>query len=109
MYKGYSSHLLIYYVDNKVLLSFLWRFQDMYCVDFIQIALFKSSGDIYWSPLPFLLLDELLVKRDSDGFFPRRLEGTCRSSDSYNSTDSSLNIVNCQLAWLGFLTSSWVL
>ena len=45
-------------------------------------------------------------KRDSNDLLSRRLVG--RFSDmSYNSTDSSLNIVNWQLAWLGFLTSSW--
>ena len=49
--------------------------------------------------------DKLSVnKRNSIGFFSRRIVG--RSSDrSYNSTDSSLNILNCQLAWLGFFTS----
>ena len=34
------------YVENMLPLSFLWRFQDMYCVDFIENALFISSGDI---------------------------------------------------------------
>ena len=38
-------------------------------VEFIENALFKSSGEICWSPLPSSLLDELLLdKRDSDGF-----------------------------------------
>ena len=61
------------------------------CVDFVENALFRSQGDIC---LPSLLLDRLSMgKRDSDGFFSRRLVCTCRSSDrSYNSTDSSLNI-----------------
>ena len=98
------------YVENAVPLSFLWRSQDMHCVDFVEIALFKSSGDICWSP-SFLIAssDELSVnKRDIDGFFSRRV--VSRSSDrSYNSTDSSLNILNLtvttQLAWLDFLTS----
>ena len=76
--------------ENKGPLSSLWHSQDMYCV---EIALFKSSGDICWIPLPSSLLDKLSVnKRDSDGFFSRRLP--CRSSDrSYNLTDSVLNIV----------------
>ena len=34
------------YVENMVPLSFLWPSQDMHCVDFVEIALFKSSGDI---------------------------------------------------------------
>ena len=101
VYHHTSCHIPRLYVENKVLLSFLWRSQDMYCVDLVGNALFKSSGDICWSPLPSSLLDELLVnKRDSDGFFSRRL--VSRSSDrSYNSTDSSLNTVNS----VSFLTS----
>ena len=39
----YIPHL---YIDIKVPLGFLWRFQDTHCVDFIENALFKSSGDI---------------------------------------------------------------
>ena len=54
MCEGYSNHfvcLSVYllprlYIKNKVPLSFLWRSLDMYCVDFIEITLFKSSGDI---------------------------------------------------------------
>ena len=92
------------YVENTVSLSFLWRSQYMYGVDFVENALFNSSGDICWSPAFFASCDELSVnKGDSDGFFTRRL--VSRSSDrSFNSTESSLNMVNCQLAWLGFLT-----
>ena len=41
-----SCHIPCLYVENKVLLSFLWRSQDMYCVDLVGNALFKSSGDI---------------------------------------------------------------
>ena len=40
---GYIPHL---YVENKMPLGFLWRFQDMHCVAFVENALFKSSGDI---------------------------------------------------------------
>ena len=67
-------------------LGFIWCFQDMNCVDFVENALFKSSGEIYRPSLPSLLLDELSMdKRDNDDFFSRRL--VCRSSDSsYNST-----------------------
>ena len=50
-------------------------------MDFAENALFKSSGDICWSPLPSLLLGQLSVdKRDSDGFFSSRL--ACRTSDT---------------------------
>ena len=34
------------YVKNKMPLGFPWHFQGMYCVDFVENALFKSSGDI---------------------------------------------------------------
>ena len=100
-----SCYILRLYVENTVPLSFLWRSQHMYCVDFVENALFKSSGDICWSPAFFASCDELSAnKGDIDGFFSRRL--VSRSSDrSFNSTDSSLNTVNCQLAWLGSLTS----
>ena len=55
-------------------LGFLCWSQHMYCVDFIENTLFKSYGDICWSSLPSLLLDQLSMdKRDSDGFFLRRL------------------------------------
>ena len=58
----------------------------MYCVDFVENALFKS-GDICLPPLPSLLLSA--DKRDSNGFFLRK--PVCRTSDSfYNSTGSSL-------------------
>ena len=40
---GYIPHL---YVENKVPLGFLWCFQDMHCVAFVENALFKSSGNI---------------------------------------------------------------
>ena len=45
------------YVANKVPLSFLWHFQCRYYVDFVENALFKSFGDICWSPWPSSLLD----------------------------------------------------
>ena len=52
--------------------------------------------------LPSSLLDQLTMdKRDSDGFFSRRLVCTCKSSDSsYNSTDSSLITVDYQQRFL---------
>ena len=63
-------------------------------------ALFKSSGDICWSPWPFSLLDELSMdESDSDGLFSRRL--VCRSTDSsYDLTDSSLVTEDYQLWFL---------
>ena len=93
----YIPHL---YVENKVPLSFLCHFLHMYCVDFIKNALFRSSCNICWPPLPSLLLDRLSMdKRGSDGFVSRWL--AYRSSNkSYNSTDSSLVMVNCQLPFL---------
>ena len=95
----YIPHL---YTENKVPLSFLCHFLLMYCVGFAENALFRSSGDICWSLLPFSLLDRIsLDKIVSDGFFSRWLVPTCRSSDrSYNSTGWSLDWVNCQvLTW----------
>ena len=78
---------------------------QMYCVDFVENALFKSSADIYWLPLPSSLLDELSMdKRDSDGFFSNRI--VCRTSDSsHNSTDLSLVEVDYQLRFLALTTS----
>ena len=43
-------------------------------MDFAENALFKSSGIICQTQLPFSLPDELSMdKRDSDGFFSTRL------------------------------------
>ena len=86
----------------------LWCFQDMHCVDFVENTLFKSSGDIFWPPLPSSLLDKLSMdKRDSNGFVSWRL--VCRCSDSsYNLADSSLVTVDYQLCFLP-LTSLCVL
>ena len=41
-----SCYIPCLYVENTVPLSFLQRSQDMHCVDFVENALFKSSGDI---------------------------------------------------------------
>ena len=41
-----SCHIPRLYVESKVPLSFLWRSQDVHCVDFVENALIKSSGDI---------------------------------------------------------------
>ena len=86
------------YVENWVPIGFLCHSQHMYCVDFVENALFKSSGKICWSPLPYSLLDELSTeKRDNDGFLSRRL--ACRTSNgSYNLIDSSLATVQSFLA-----------
>ena len=54
MHKGYSVCVCVclcvcyhdscfiprLYVENMVLLSFLWHSQDVHCVDFVEIALF---------------------------------------------------------------------
>ena len=118
MREGYSSHPMCVpvcywascyiprlYVESWVPLGFLCCSQHMHCVDFIENALFKSSGEICWSPLPSSLLDELSMdKRDSNGFFSRRL--ACRTNDrSYNSTDSSLVTVDYQQCLLACLCS----
>ena len=78
-------HVPCLYVENKVPLGFLWHFQGMHSVAFVENTLFKSSG----KTLPSSLLDKLSMdKRDSNGFFSRRL--VCRPSDrSYNSTNST--------------------
>ena len=93
-----STYLI--FRQNSVSLGFPYCFQRMHCVDFAENALFKSSGDICWSPPPSLLLGQLSVnKRDSDGFFSSKLE--CRTSDSsYNSTDSSLVTVDYQQSFV---------
>ena len=90
------------YVESRVPLGFLNCSQRVYCVDFVETTLFKSSGETCWSPLPSLLLEELSMdKRDSDGFFLRRLG--CRTNDrSYNSNDSSLVTVDYQQSFLVF-------
>ena len=55
MHEGYSSHsvcecvcvsIAATHVENKVPSGFLWYFQDMNCVNFIENTLFKSYGDI---------------------------------------------------------------
>ena len=74
----------------------------MYCVDFVENTLFKSSGESCWLPLPSSLLNELSMdKRDSNGFFLRRL--ACRTNNrsyTFNSTDSSLVTVDYQQSFL---------
>jgi hypothetical protein len=91
------------YVENKVPLGFSWQCQRMYCVDFVEHALFKSSGDICWSP-PFSPLDDLSVdETDSDQFISRLIVQVRRSSDSsYNSNESSLLTVDYQPLFLDF-------
>ena len=41
-----NCHILGLHIENKVPLGFSWQSQHMYCVDFVENALFKSSGDI---------------------------------------------------------------
>ena len=83
-------------------LGFLCCSQHMCCVHFVENILFKSSGEVCWSHLPSSLLDEFLMdKRDSDGFFLRRL--ACRTNNrsyTFNSTDSSLVTVDYQQSFL---------
>jgi hypothetical protein len=66
-----NCHILGLNVENKVPLGFSWQSQCMYCtcVDFIENASFKTSGDICWSPPPSSLRDELSIdETDSDWF-----------------------------------------
>ena len=104
MHEGYDSRFMcvcyhtscyIRWKQGAVRLSMAFSIYALY----VENALFKSSGDICWPPLPSSLLDELsMYKRDSDGFFSRRL--VCRYSDSsYNLTDLTLVIDH----WLRFL------
>ena len=69
-----SHYIPCLYVENKVRLSLLWH---MYCVAFFENTLFRSSGNNCCASLPSSLLNELSMnKRDSDGFFSRRLVWT---------------------------------
>ena len=47
-------------------------------MDFVENALFKSSGDICSPPLPSFLDKLTMDKQDSDGFISRRI--VCRTS-----------------------------
>ena len=95
-----TATYLVFFVEIQVSLGFPCCFQRMHRVDFTENALFKSSGNICWSPLPSSLLGQLSVdKLDSDGFFSSRL--VFRTSDnSYNSTDSSLVKVDYQQSFV---------
>ena len=43
------------------------RINTIYYLDFVEIALFKTSGDICGSPLPSWLLDKLFVNKEVEG------------------------------------------
>ena len=93
------------YDANKVPLDFLRHFQGMYCVNFVENASFKSSGDICWPLWPSLLLDELSIdERDSDGFISRLILVVC---SSYNLIDSSLITLGYQLHFLALDLLIW--
>ena len=49
-----SCYIPRLYVEIQVSLGFLCWSSRMYCVDFVENALFKSSGEICWSPRCFL-------------------------------------------------------
>ena len=100
VYHHASCYIPRLYVENTVPLSFLHCFLLVYCVYFTEKALFGSSGDICWSPLPFSILDRISMdKIVSNGFFSRRLVHWS-SNRSNNSTGWSLDRVNCQLRWM---------
>jgi hypothetical protein len=81
-----------------------FQHNNMHCVDVIENALFKSSGNNCWPHLPSLLLDELSIdERDSDRLISSLV--VCRSSNSScNLTDSSLLTVDCELCFLALLS-----
>ena len=88
-----------FFTDIHVSLGLLCCFQCMHCVDFVEDALFKSNGNICWSPLPPFLDQLSMDKRNSNGFFSSRL--VCRTSDSScNSTDWSLVTVDYQPSFM---------
>ena len=101
--EGYSSRVCVRYHASCYIprlcwnQGFIWRFQHMPFVEnqFWQHLLSTSAFFTFWRALD---------GQNSDGFFSKRL--VCRSSErSYDSTDSSLAIVNCQtmLLALNFL------
>ena len=92
-----------------MLLGFSWRFQAMHCVDFVENALFKSSGVICWSPPPSSLPGELSMdKRDSDGFFST--QKVCMVSHrSNNTTGSSRIVAHWQRSFLAVQTADTAL
>ena len=97
-----SCYIPRLYVENiKAPLSFLCNFLHMYCVDFIENALFRSSSNICWPPLPSLLLDRLLMDKRESGWLCFNMIIVCRSRDkSYNLTGSSLDMVKFMSAML---------
>ena len=94
-----SCYIPRLYIENKMPLNFLWHFLYIYCMcGFFQKHFVQK---IWWHlliTLAFFTSWEILMdKTDNDGFCSRWL--ACRSYDrSYNSTDTSLVIVNCQLS-----------
>ncbi len=95
-----NCHILGLYIENKVPLGFSWQFQCMYCVNFIKNALFKSSGDICWPPLPSSLLGELSIdERDSDRFISILV--VSRSSDSSSLLQALIQKFCMEGGWWG--------
>ena len=41
-----NIYVLGLYIENKVPLGFQWHFHDNLCMDFVNKALFKCSGNI---------------------------------------------------------------
>ena len=88
------------YIESKVLLGFLWHFQDMHCVDFIKTLCSKVL--LTFADLLRFLTSSRLMKRDGEHFISR-LVVYSSSDSSYNSTDSSLVIVGYRLRFLALL------
>ena len=62
-----SCYIPRLYIENKVLLGFLWRFQDMDSLKMLCSKVLATFAD------QLCLLRFLMDKRDSNGFFSRRL------------------------------------
>ena len=73
----------------------------MNCVYFVDNTFVWKFWQLCWTPLSFLLLDQLTMdKKDSDGFFSRRL--VCRTSNrSYNLAYNFLCSKNCSCGFRG--------
>ena len=63
VYYHASCYIPGLYDANKGAIRLFTAFLKYECVNFIENALFKSSGDIYWPLWPSLLLDEQLIDK----------------------------------------------
>ena len=98
MREGYSAHLVCVCYQASCYIIYMLKvwYHLTFCADL----------NVCWSPLPYSLPVKLSMdKRDSDGFFLRRL--ACRTNDwSYNSSDSSLITVDYRQSFLACFLNS---